>query len=1046
MKPVSLKITAFGPYAKTTFLDFKNDLKNQNIFVITGPTGSGKTTIFDAICYALYGQTSGNKRNGEQLRSDFVGLDGDKTEIEFTFSVRDKEYYIKRSPKQKRKSKRGNGEVEDGASVELKKLNSDENPLTKEKDVSDAILSIVGLNVEQFRKIVMIPQGDFREFLYANTSIKEEILRKIFGTDMYKKIQEKLHKEAIFLSDGVEDISKDISANLKVVKCEKDSELYSMIQNNELHSKIIEKLDKYISEEILMKEEKSKIIEKINLEIKNKHNEINEATIVNNKFKYMENEEIKLKKLLQEEDNFNNKKTILDKYKKALDILIHEEHYIKEDIEKSNIENNINLTQIELMKCKKELDNIKIKYNNLDSKEKLIQEYRIKLNDLNNYITDVTSIDVKKNNIKNLQEENNKIIDFQRKYKLDYELLEKECEELFKMQEELHKYEQEHTQLTNINKTYNDLRIKLQTIYSKTKEYNTLYVSLKEILEKESLLDKEINQLKNEEIIKTNLFINGEAIRLANNLHDGCECPVCGSTNHPKKRTTDKKIPTKDELDTFKLYIKQKEKEKEEIINNKNEYQSNLKGLDTYIKDVFLEFIKDGVFDKNENILDYKNTILPKGIEVKNNIDINSNKLDELKKKIKHIDKEIQLIDSKKINKKSLKEEMEKIELEYKEISESLIKEQNSYNEILKRVPTEYQNLDNLKLNINSLDKKINELDNYIKLTRYNYETISKKLITINSNLDNLKSNLEKSLNNLNTLKSKFENLVNQNFRGIKEYNESKVNKITIDNLENEINSYNDSVIITKSAIDNLSEELKDLSVIDIYKLENDLKTIEEDKDKLDTNLKTINLNIDHNKNILNRVNNSHQRIKEKEKQYKIVADLSKLANGNSQNKVSFETFVLSSYFEDVIKEANKRLEAMTSKRYYLLRREEIKGGGRKGLDLDVYDSHTCKSRPVNTLSGGESFKASLALALGLSDTVQHSSGGIRLDTMFIDEGFGTLDSESLDNAIDTLMELQDNGRIIGVISHVNELKERIPAKLIVEMDTKGSKAYFNKI
>lgn len=1046
MKPISLKITAFGPYAKTTFLDFKNDLKNQNIFVITGPTGSGKTTIFDAICYALYGQTSGNKRNGEQLRSDFVGLDGDKTEIEFKFSVRDKEYYIRRSPKQKRKSKRGNGEVEDSASVELKELSSDEKPLTKEKDVSDAILSIIGLNVEQFRKIVMIPQGDFREFLYANTSVKEEILRKIFGTDMYKKIQEKLHKEAISLSDGVEDISKDISANLKVVKCDKDSELYSMIQNNELHSKIIEKLDKCINEEILRKEEESKIIEKINLEIKNKHNEINTATIVNNKFKTMENEKIKLKELLQEEDNFNNKKNILDKYKKALDIIIHEEHYIKEDIEKSKIENNINLTQIELTECKKELDYIRIKYNDLGSKEKLIQEYKIKLNNLNNYINDVTSIDLKRNNIKKLQEENNKIIENQKKSRLDYELLEKECEKLFKMQEDVHKYKQEQIHLMNINKTYNDLRIKLQTIYSKTKEYNTLYVNLKEILIKESLLDKEINQLKNEETIKTDLFINGEAIRLAKNLHDGCECPVCGSTNHPKKRTTDKKIPTKDELDTFKLFIKEKEKEKEEIIESKNEYQSNLKGLDTYIKDVFLEFVKDRVFDKNENILDYKNTILPKGIEVKNNIDINSNKLNELEKKIEYINKEIQLINTKKIKQKSLKEEIEKIELKYKNISESLIKEQNSYNEILKRVPSEYQNLDNLKLNIKSLDKEINDLDNYIKLTRQEYETISKKLITINSNLENLKSNLEKSSNNLNTLKSKFETLVNQNFKDLNEYNMSKVDKLTIDNLENEINSYSESLIITKNNIENLNQELENLSIVDIDKLENDLKIIEDNKDILDTNLKTINLNIDHNKNILSIINNSYQKIKEKEKQYKIVADLSKLANGSSQNKISFETFVLSSYFEDVIREANKRLESMTSKRYYLLKREDGKGGGRKGLDLDVYDSHTCKSRQVNTLSGGESFKASLALALGLSDTVQHSSGGIRLDTMFIDEGFGTLDSESLDNAIDTLMELQDNGRIIGVISHVNELKERIPAKLIVEMDSKGSKAYFNKI
>ena len=160
---------------------------------------------------------------------------------------------------------------------------------------------------------------------------------------------------------------------------------------------------------------------------------------------------------------------------------------------------------------------------------------------------------------------------------------------------------------------------------------------------------------------------------------------------------------------------------------------------------------------------------------------------------------------------------------------------------------------------------------------------------------------------------------------------------------------------------------------------------------------------------------------------------------------MSFETYVLSSYFDEVLAAANARLQKMTSRRYYLLRREEVKGVGRKGLDLDVYDSHTCNNRPVNTLSGGESFKASLALALGLSDTVQQNSGGIQLDTMFIDEGFGTLDSESLDQAIDILMELQDHGRLIGVISHVNELKERIPAKLVVETDGAGSQAYFRK-
>ena len=239
--------------------------------------------------------------------------------------------------------------------------------------------------------------------------------------------------------------------------------------------------------------------------------------------------------------------------------------------------------------------------------------------------------------------------------------------------------------------------------------------------------------------------------------------------------------------------------------------------------------------------------------------------------------------------------------------------------------------------------------------------------------------------------------------------------------------------------------ELDGKEPLDTITLENAMMEYERQKSELIKERAVILANIEQNEMILKSVDKKYQTIEMKEKEYAVVGELDSLANGRSGGKMSFETFVLSSYFDEVLEAANERLQKMTARRYYLLRREEVKGAGRKGLDLDVYDSHTCKTRPVNTLSGGESFKASLALALGLSDTVQQNSGGIQLNTMFIDEGFGTLDSESLDQAIDILMELQDYGRLIGVISHVNELKERIPAKLVVETNGMGSYAYFKK-
>ena len=242
VKPISLKITAFGPYAKQTELNFKEDLKNQDIFVITGPTGAGKTTIFDAICYALYGETSGNKRKGEELRSDFAASSDNKTEVEFTFSVKDKVYCINRAPKQWVKKLRGDGLREMAASVELRELDSDRAPLTKDMDVRNEVQAILGLSVDQFRKIVMIPQGDFKEFLYANTASKEELLRKIFGTDFYKALQEQLVEQSKCLKAEVADTEKEIAAKLKVIKCDPSSMLYQMIAENKLLVHILEEV------------------------------------------------------------------------------------------------------------------------------------------------------------------------------------------------------------------------------------------------------------------------------------------------------------------------------------------------------------------------------------------------------------------------------------------------------------------------------------------------------------------------------------------------------------------------------------------------------------------------------------------------------------------------------------------------------------------------------------------------------------------------------------------------------------------------------------
>ncbi len=266
-----------------------------------------------------------------------------------------------------------------------------------------------------------------------------------------------------------------------------------------------------------------------------------------------------------------------------------------------------------------------------------------------------------------------------------------------------------------------------------------------------------------------------------------------------------------------------------------------------------------------------------------------------------------------------------------------------------------------------------------------------------------------------------------------------------VESLEKEVENYNSELKLTKAKHEDIINKTKDIVSMDISTIDEEIKSIQNNKRELESKLRDLHSIIDNNKTILKNVENLNIEFKEIEEEYKVVGELADLANGKKAPYISFERYILASYFEDIIDAANIRLEKMTGDRFSLIRKtSKSKGAGQKGLELEIYDNYTDSSRDVSSLSGGESFKASLSLALGLSDIVQSNAGGVSLDTMFVDEGFGTLDPQSLDNAIDSLLELQRGGRLVGIISHVEELKERIDAKLEVISTSKGSKVKFN--
>lgn len=1039
MKPLLLKITAFGPYAKQTTLNFKEDLVNQEIFVVTGPTGAGKTTIFDAICYALYGETSGGSRTGKELRSDFAAQSDLKTEVEFTFKVKDKIYKIVRAPQQLQKKKRGEGFREVPASVELLEVGSERPPLTKDSEVKEQIQEIIGLKVEQFRKIVMIPQGDFKEFLYANTTNKEEILRKIFGTDFYKSIQEQLTAKSNALKLEVADTQKAILAELKLIKTDEDHvidieqplptllDVATSVQKNwrqsiETLSEMIKILDESIQE----------------------HRTNYEAGMrLNEKFSQYEQTMHTLNQLKDYERTIKEREQQTQSIKMAQSIIPIENEMLKYEAfkreansKKHDLEQSLNETEHELILVQKCYDAIESLRERLVS----LNEQEI---ELNRFVDGVTKLEDKRQLLQKLAAEGR--------------LLKEKVEEKKKVLAEL---KQNVLALDSMMPQLVSSKEQLQTLsFEKEKQQETIEQLQHLILavtsrdQTQQLIESlqiDYRDVKKESEIKrqayehqAELFINAAAIRLANELQVGQACPVCGSCEHPNPRRSQETILTKQELDEFRANVEALETKARQIEQQITALQMKKLQEDQGINQS-LKMLKHRLPMDEESEVSR-----PKLEQVNDQQLITLNELNDseqaLKLEVKRLIEQTQQLTLEKEKISPLEDEILKEDILLQEQRERYKAEERSKQDLESTIPTAYQSMTVLKQMIDEVQEEKIKIEHNITQSEADYQRVINQLTELRAKLFEVNEQLVQYEGQFETISQTFKEQIETSFTNMDHYEEAKqwINQLT--QIEQQVQGYYQELHTATRMLELLKVELEGKERVNVSVVEEMLADLECRKVELTKEQATLVANLEQNDYLLRSIKKKYETIQQREQEYLVVGELESLANGRSGGKMSFETYVLSSYFDEVLQAANTRLQKMTSRRYYLLRREEVKGGGRKGLDLDVYDSHTAKNRPVNTLSGGESFKASLALALGLSDTVQQNSGGIQLDTMFIDEGFGTLDSESLDQAIDILMELQDHGRLIGVISHVYELKERIPAKLVVEMDNMGSHAYFKK-
>lgn len=877
MRPERLRLSAFGPYAGQEDLDF-SALGNHTLFLICGPTGAGKSTILDAMCYALYGKTSGAVRSGEDLRSNYVGYDR-KTYVEFDFAIGDRHYRIYRSPTQLLERQKGDRSkpVEHKGKADFYEIDEEgrEKAHITSKGVDSAVEKLLGVGLEQFRQIILLPQGDFRKLLLADSSDRQKIMEQLFQTGIYLAFEKKLQEETQKLKMEYSRGELQRTTLLETCRSESEEELEKQAETNE-------KILKEKETEFMQADKEQQVFLRA----------YDEANMLHGAFLRLETAETALKRM-------EEKRKEKEELRGHIKMIRAAQSVTKEWSEAVNAKKQQRTAAETLEKAAADLP--------VKEKAKAEAEQALAL--------------------------------FEKEKPAQKERIE--------MKGKLEQYR-------NPSRSYGTARReaeRLAGIYAvKQKEAERLQ-------EKMLAAEKKAAEDKKNWLCRNRIFMEGQAFVLAEKLTDGQPCPVCGSLSHPAPAAAgEDRITEKDVKDAERQMHLSDDAEKK-IRREAEAYQAKE-----------LAAAKESA-DKAMTVLS----------ELEKNLPAAYRDSLALEKEIKDLETRISSFE------KSLEQAEEK-----RKNAETIYQALKEQKELLEKQAGEFLKVSEEKNRILKIKVAEAGFTDWFECSRYMKEV----------------PRLEAYENDLKI----YDQSVHAEEEKIKGEKEKTAGKTKPD-----MNDWNEKRL----------------------KLLESMKRFVAEKAEKETELKK-------QKETLKKLYQLKETQKEIGEKYSLVAHLWEIAQGK-ETGINLERFVLGALLDAVTEKANLRLMEMSGNRYELLRKRGERSDGRKkaGLDLEVFDGNTGRARPAATLSGGETFLASLSLALGLADVVQEYAGGVHLDAMFIDEGFGSLDSESLDLAMKTLQELKGQNRLIGLISHVGGLEERIPAKLRVTKTQTGSTAAF---
>lgn len=930
MKPLKLTMSAFGSYAGKNVIDFTG--QQQGIFLITGDTGAGKTTIFDAITYALYSQTSGGERNGNMMRSQYAQPETE-TYVELEFLYRGQTYRVRRNPDYKITKTLKNGKIREQKvphSVEL--TLPDGTVFPEKKNATDAkIIEILGLTADQFSQIVMIAQGDFLKLLYTKSDERKMIFSKLFRTDIYWKIQENLRRKSMEMDERIQE-------NDRAFEQEK-SRIIPLPESEELPlDELVERLRERVKDALKEQNLRRANVEELNKKI-TKYEEINKLFVSLEKIrqtgKELEARQVESKERRQQIENAL----------KADKVLVAEQQNLRQQQAVEQSAQAIAKMTETLADDQEMFETLKTQLQEAEAKQKR------------------EAADTQK-----------KMLALEQSFP-SYEALQNarsEEQQAKKVWEDLGKTSEE---------SFHKKEAGIAALKEQQKRQEQVVEQTKKNWEQTSLSASE--SAKHYEHMYE-AFLKEQAGILAENLSAGCPCPVCGSTVHP---------------DLAKL-------------------------SDHAVTELEVEQAK-----KTRAVAEEKRNLAYAAFEAEKT---------EKQKLAQAVEKEeADFVLAQTIAKQQRKEaeqnyvSLQKIAEQIREklVYPSLAEAKKQYAAMQKALEVAEQEIAKKRQKVSELAEAMNTLKGQKLAEEENQKTAKKLAVKTEKEYVKL---LEKS-----------------GFVSEETYHLAILPERSRSKLEREEKEYESQCLRQQSEQKLLEKQVSGKTYTDTTELNEQLKAEKQALKEAEKTYMELHTAYENDRSVLQNCAVYLEKGKKLENEDQVIKSLSKTANGrlSGSAKIDFETYIQRQYFKQIIHEANKRLLTMSNHQFILKLKEEANTGRKtnEGLDLSVYSLVTDSERDVKTLSGGESFLAALAMALGLSDIVERSAGAIHPDMMFIDEGFGSLDAQSRQQAIEVLAELAGDSRMVGIISHVTELKEQIDRKLVVSRTDKGSRAVWTE-